>query len=217
ANLERTRGFLEDAISLEVTGEVDNDRLDVEVLVMNNTGHKLPTAFPSRRVWLHLVVKGRDGKTVFESGALDNLAGNEPHRQHVDQPDQTVIYEAELGDSDGNVTVSLLRAATYLKDNRLLPVGFDLSKPGADKVAPAGVDGDEDFQPGSDKVSYSVTVPPDRGPFHVQVEALYQSVKPSHSAAFVADRSPEEAEFLKLAQRHSTPAVMTRKEILVKR
>ena len=52
-------------------GGVVDAWLRVDILVKNLTGHKLPTAFPSRRAWLHIVVRDRDGKTVFESGALN--------------------------------------------------------------------------------------------------------------------------------------------------
>ena len=44
------------------------DTLEVDVDVLNKSGHKLPTGFPSRRVWLHLrVLHGSD--VIFESGA----------------------------------------------------------------------------------------------------------------------------------------------------
>jgi hypothetical protein len=36
-------------------------QLAIDVTVRNLTGHKLPTAYPSRRVWLHLTVRDRDG------------------------------------------------------------------------------------------------------------------------------------------------------------
>lgn len=39
-------------------------------------------------------------------------------------PDQVRIYEPIMGHSDSAVTYTLLRAAKYLKDNRLLPPGF---------------------------------------------------------------------------------------------
>jgi hypothetical protein len=35
------------------------------------------------------------------------------------------IYESILGDAGGAVTTGLLSGAQYLKDNRLLPHGFD--------------------------------------------------------------------------------------------
>ena len=49
----------------------DAARLDAEVVVRNLTGDKMPTAFPSRRAWLHFVVRDRNGKIVFEGGALN--------------------------------------------------------------------------------------------------------------------------------------------------
>jgi hypothetical protein len=53
--------------------------LSFPVRVENLTGHKLPTAFPSRRAWLHVVVTAADGHVVFESGKLNpdgSIAGN---------------------------------------------------------------------------------------------------------------------------------------------
>ena len=58
--------------------------LSVDVLVENLTGHKLPTAYPSRRAWLHVVLRDRNGRLVFESGALNpdgSIAGNERLRE----------------------------------------------------------------------------------------------------------------------------------------
>ncbi len=54
--------------------------LHIDVLVENLTGHKLPTAYPSRRVWLHVAIHDRNGLTVFESGALNpdgSIQGND--------------------------------------------------------------------------------------------------------------------------------------------
>ena len=55
-----------------------NPRLTVDVLVESQVGHKLPSGFPSRRVWLHLIVQDANGGVVFELGKLgrerdDNL------------------------------------------------------------------------------------------------------------------------------------------------
>src|SRR5262245_14519380 len=50
--------------------EVRNGRLEALVSVQNLGGHKLPTAYPSRRVWLHVIVRDRSGRSIFESGAL---------------------------------------------------------------------------------------------------------------------------------------------------
>src|SRR5258708_40362333 len=48
--------------------ESTSSGLSMEVFVENLSGHKLPTAYPSRRVWLHVVVRDRNGQAVFESG-----------------------------------------------------------------------------------------------------------------------------------------------------
>ena len=45
----------------------------------------------------------------------------EPHYAVLSQPDQVQIYEGIILNSDGQVTTTLLRAASYIKDNRLLP------------------------------------------------------------------------------------------------
>ena len=41
-----------------------------EILIENLAGHKFPAGFPSRRAWLHVRVLDKDGKLIFESGAV---------------------------------------------------------------------------------------------------------------------------------------------------
>ena len=124
--------------------ERSGDRLAVDVLVQNATGHKLPTGFPSRRAWLHVAIRDRAGRVVFESGALGTdgrIAGNdndtdplrfEPHFTEISRTDDVEIYEAIIGDAAGAVTTGLLSGTRYLKDNRLLPRGFDKATAHAD-------------------------------------------------------------------------------------
>ena len=60
--------------------DVRAGRLEAEVSVENLGGHKLPTAYPSRRAWLHVAVRDRNNRIVFESGAVDakgQIAGND--------------------------------------------------------------------------------------------------------------------------------------------
>ena len=45
-----------------------NDELSFDVGLTILSGHKFPTSYPSRRAWLHVVVKSADGKTIFEIG-----------------------------------------------------------------------------------------------------------------------------------------------------
>ena len=54
--------------------------LAFDVDIGNVTGHKLPTGYPSRRVWLHVTVRNERGDAVFESGAFTttgSIVGND--------------------------------------------------------------------------------------------------------------------------------------------
>ena len=48
-----------------------NGALRFDVAVTNRTGHKLPTAYPSRRAWLHVTIGNSSGQTIFESGRVE--------------------------------------------------------------------------------------------------------------------------------------------------
>ena len=167
---------------------ITGGRLETEVAVENLGGHKLPTAYPSRRVWIHVVVRDSAGRAVFESGNVNpdgSIAGNdndadktkfEPHYSVVRGADQVQIYESILGDPSGGVTTGLLNASQYLKDNRLLPKGFDKRTAEPDIAVHGAAAGDADFIGGGDRVRYSVAVGGASGPFTVDVELLYQPI-----------------------------------------
>ena len=169
------------------TPQLTGATLAFEIDVRNLTGHKYPTGYPARRTWLHVTVRDPQGRAVFESGAVNGagaIAGNdsdadalvfEPHYDEITRADQVQIYEPILGDRNGVPTTGLLTATQYLKDNRLLPRGFD--KATADKEI--GVYGeavrDTNFVGAGDRVRYSVGVP-SAGPFTVEAELRYQSI-----------------------------------------
>jgi hypothetical protein len=134
------------------------------------------------------VVRDRSGAIVFESGAVNadgSIRGNdndadrnafEPHYATISKPEEVEIYESILGDTDGKVTTGLLSASQYLKDNRLLPHGFDKRTAEADIAVHGGARDDEDFTGGSDHVRYAIPVTPGNGPFRVEAELLYQPI-----------------------------------------
>ena len=106
-----TRQLQQDTATLSLsTPELTGGALRFAVDVRNLTGHKFPTGYPSRRTWLHVIVRDARGATVFESGAIDengSIAGNdsdadpkrfEPHYAEITRPDQVQIYEPILGD-----------------------------------------------------------------------------------------------------------------------
>ncbi len=168
--------------------EMRGGRLETEVAVENLGGHKLPTAYPSRRTWLHVAVRDKDGRAVFESGAVNAagaILGNdndadagrfEPHYTEIRNAEQVQIYEAILGDSVKGVTTGLLTAIGYLKDNRLLPRGFDKRTADKDIGVAGGALEDGDFGGGSDRVRYSIDLGGAQGPFRLEAELCYQSI-----------------------------------------
>lgn len=162
--------------------------LEASIRVENLAGHKLPTAYPSRRVWLHIVVRDRSGRAVFESGALapdGSIQGNdndadprrfEPHYREIRSPDQVQIYESVMGDAAGAPTTGLLSAMSYLKDNRLLPHGFDKRTAGKEIAVAGDAARDEDFTGGGDRLRLAIPVPRDGGPFEIVAELYYQPI-----------------------------------------
>jgi hypothetical protein len=182
--------------------------LGFEVGVTNLTGHKFPTGYPSRRAWLHVTVHDAGGRLVFESGAFDAsgaIRGNdsddgpsafEPHYEEITRPDQVQIYEPILGDRSGVPTTGLLTAVRYLKDNRLLPRGFDKRTAGAEIGVFGGAAGDADFSGGSDRVRYRVPAAA-AGPYRVDVELRYQSIAYRWAHNLERYDAPEPARFLR--------------------
>jgi hypothetical protein len=164
------------------------DVLEFDVAVTNVTGHKLPTAYPSRRAWIHLTVRDAAGAVVFESGRLapsGAIVGNandadasrfEPHYREISRPDEVQIYESIIAGPEGALTTGLLTATQYVKDNRLLPRGFDKATAEANVAVHGGASGDADFTGGSDHVRYAVGLGGAAGPFTVEAELLYQSI-----------------------------------------
>jgi hypothetical protein len=167
---------------------VASRKLDADVLVENLTGHKLPTAFPSRRAWLHVLVRDHNGQTVFESGAPNpdgSIHGNindvdasrfMPHYREITSSEQVEIYEPILKDQDGHVTTGLAAAVGYLKDNRLLPAGFQKQNADKDIAVVGDAADDPNFTDAGDAVHYSVALGNSQGPYHVEAELWYQPI-----------------------------------------
>ena len=187
---EGTLAFLHlEAARIEIRDAgITSGKIRTEIFVQNLTGHKLPTAFPSRRAWLHFVVRDRDGKTVFESGALQpdgSIVGNDndadkreyqPHYHEITSPDQVEIFEPILGDSKGHVTTGLLDAVGYVKDDRLLPSSFDKNRAEKDIAVVGDAATDPNFTAGGALVRYSISPGNAPGPFHIEVEPWYQPI-----------------------------------------
>ena len=162
--------------------------LELDVDVTNLTGHKLPSGYPSRRAWLHVTVRDASGRLVFDSGGIGpdgKIAGNdndadmtafEPHYEEITRPDQVQIYESVMQDRAGKPTTGLLQAVAFVKDNRLLPRGFDKATAEADIAVRGGAANDRDFAGGGDRVRYRIPTGGSTGPFTTDVELRYQPI-----------------------------------------
>ncbi len=180
-------------------------RIFANVVIKNLAGHKFPTAYPSRRAWLRFVVRDANDQIVFESGGYNpdgSITGNandadptmvEQHYEAIVQPEQVQIYEAILQDTENDITTDLLKAASYRKDNRLLPSGFEKGAPYEDIAVRGDARPDEDFLGGTDTIQYVVDIGDSPGPFTISVELLYQSIGYRWAENF-RDFSAEEVE-----------------------
>lgn len=101
--------------------------------------------------------------------------------------------------TDNAVTYTLLRAAKFAKDNRLLPKGFNKSAlPPETDVFDRAV-ADENFLGGSDQVTYSVTTSGHKGPYTVTARLLFTAVSYPFVKDLEKDRElPEVNRFMQL-------------------
>ena len=162
--------------------------LTFDIDVRNLTGHKYPTGYPARRTWLHVTVRDAQGRAVLESGAMTPngaIVGNdsdanpltfEPHYEEITRADQVQIYEPILGDRNGAPTTGLLTATHYLKDNRLLPRGFDKATADNDIGVYGEAARDADFSGGGDRIRYRLQVQAVEGPLMVEAALRYQPI-----------------------------------------
>jgi hypothetical protein len=230
ASIQRTTTQLQQqTAALNISAGQASGKLDLKVKVANLTGHKLPTAFPSRRAWLHVVVKDASGKVFFESGgwqADGSIIGNdndqdparfEPHYTLIQSPDQVQIYEAILKDLNGKVTTSVIQAASYLKDNRLLPAGFDKTKADPDTAVAGEALQDSDFSGGQDELAYQVALGGASDPFSVRVELVYQSIGYRWLQNLTSVKTDELETLLKATSNTpNTPIILSVQELEVK-
>lgn len=181
-----------------------------EVVVTNMTGHKFPSGYPSRRAWIDAEV--RDGRTtVFESGEADErgrIKGfssveaelGEPHRDVITDASQVAIYEMVAADMAGKPTTYLAEMSRRVKDTRLLPRGYSMTGPHAADTAPVGVDGDNNFVGGSDRVTYRVTLPAGSTGKRLTLVArlLYQTIPPAWVEPLRSVKAAEASSFVEM-------------------
>ncbi len=221
-NIARTEELLQkETATLAVSApEHQDDMLTFEVEIEVLTGHKFPTSFPSRRTWLHVTVSDAQGNMIFESGGYDEtgeIFGNandenpesyEPHYDLISSPDQVQIYEPIMKNESGEVTTYQMLATGYLKDNRLLPDGFDKQNPPPVSSVIGEAMQDPTFTGGSDALRYQVQTNGASGPFTVQVELLYQSVGYRWAKNVLETQSAEAQTFGRMLEQAGNPPAL---------
>lgn len=214
--IDTTRSFLQTAASVAVVGgSADGGDVAFDVVVTNLTGHKLPTGYPSRRMWLELEVVDADGQTAFAVGGTDasgrlvdgagaplpeELAGGpvRGHRDVVGGATDVVTWQLRMADADGTPVFRLLAAAQPHRDDRLLPTGWNPANTATDvgDIGAVGVDGDDDFVAGSDTVHVALQGLTGRAPFQVTATLRYQPVAPRWVDELALVDTPEVGAFL---------------------
>lgn len=208
---------------------LSEELLKAEVNIQNQAGHKLPSAYPSRRAWIHFTVYDRFNTVIFESGKLNpdgSIKGNdndsdpnlfEPHYTKIEKPDQVQIYEGILAGPDDKVTTVLLTAVRYIKDTRLLPKGFDKSTAHEDIAVQGKAAQDSDFKSGGDRVHYVVQVKGYQGPFRIKAELRYQPIAYRWAHNLAQQESYEITRFISYFKTFSdiSDIVLTQDEIKV--
>jgi len=207
-----------------------SDTLVVKVAVKNKSGHKFPTAYPSRRAWLYFDVQDNNGQSVFTSGAWDAQTGeitglDEPYEKHhdlINNPQQVQVYQPLMKDVDGAVNYTLLRAAGYIKDNRIPPEGFTTTHPSYDSTAIEGLAAsDPNFNisngvqgSGVDTVTYRIGGLDPANAYNVSVKLLYQT----HAPRFVDDlfqySTPEVEQFKSYYQQADKSPITINSQLL---
>lgn len=127
ASTERNREMLRDASDLELS--VLDEQLNVRVI--NFTGHKLPTGYvEGRRMWINVKFFAANGTLVAERGAYDFETAE------LEESD-TKVYEAKHGLDATAAALSgvpegeafrLALVNTIIKDNRIPPMGYNAAE-----------------------------------------------------------------------------------------
>mgnify|MGYP006075294639 FL=1 len=210
--------------------------VSVSVKLQNKAGHKFPSGYPARRVWLELEVTDGSGNPLWQSGQLAedgmNIVGADeggietfqPHHDVITESSQVQIYEFVIADVTGTPTNLLERAAITLKDNRLLPVGFRTDHPAYDTTLVVGANVEWDMEAGdfnrsesgaegtgADVVHYALTLPELIGCSDCSVTARlwYQAMPPRWVAPMFDVETDAIAEFESMYWDYAAPELVT--------
>jgi len=196
-------------LDLKLAG-VENDTLSFDVDLKNKAGHKFPSGYPSRRLYVEFVLWSEFGEKIFHSGQMNDAyqlvdydAAYEPHYDEITDESEVQVYEYVLGDVSGEVTTVLERAYVGLKDNRIPPQGFTKSHAVYDTTRILGnAEADQNFNidaagegSGTDRLTYRIALDGYRGDVFVVANVYYQAVPPRWLEEMFAYESDEINDF----------------------
>ena len=192
--ISSTEEMLESSLEINIAMvEWTDEGMYFEVELINKSGHKLPSGYPSRQMYIDfLAYSGAD--TIFHSGSIDaegRIFGEpaneyEHHYDTITSEDQVQIYELAMGDMYDSLTTILEYAYQPLKDNRIPPKGFLTSHYSYDTIPIIG-DATEDLNfnndidgegTGRDVVTYFISYNQFEGysNYFVDVKVKYLSI-----------------------------------------
>jgi hypothetical protein len=190
--------------------QLRRDGADLAIDIINQTGHKLPTGYPSRRMWLAVVITDQSGTTIFSSGqhhdgkiiGVDDIA----HKTSV-TPDVArllsnstpLIFEAVPVDAAGAVTHLQTAVARFGKDNRIIPKGWTSDNA---ELAPIGMA--QTIRDGAAQVRLTLPLQA----FRIQAQLLFQAVPPSTIDSYDATTAPLASRFRAITAAPPLPTVM---------
>lgn len=124
----RVSAMLQKAATLEITEAAQGGFPGINVRVINETGHKLPSGYPEgRRIWINVKAFDVGSGLIYESGAYDAVTADLSHDAdakiyHI-EPGTSTRLGALLGIPDGPSFHFVLNDTVFL-DNRIPPRGF---------------------------------------------------------------------------------------------
>ena len=191
AGILRAKYMLQNAATLNLYAARSSNGYDLDVEVINETGHKLPSGYPEgRRMWINVEAYDSNENLVYESGAYDENTG-------VLTKDGTKIYEAKLGMSEDVAALANANSpGTYtagesfhfalnnviVKDNRIPPRGFTNANFQAIQAAPVGYSYADGAY--SDLTSYAIP----ENTSKIEVKLLYQTTSKEY-IEFLRDKN----------------------------
>ncbi len=128
-------------LELTVTAAITEGVSNLQVTIINNTGHKLPTGYAEgRRMWLEVLVYG-EGDTLLAGSGMPTATGGitNPGRIYEIKQGISAAHAAALGraDLEGEGFHFILNNKVF-KDNRIPPRGWSEAGYAARDMLPVG-------------------------------------------------------------------------------